>query len=405
MNLKRMNYLGIIAGIIFLLASCGEKIEKKDTKKVPVSVSFSKHTIKKYGDFKGGDNWCQTWAADDNIYTFLDDGFGFNRSKFRFNNVPVRISGEPNNFIAKELTDGYPEYEFGGGYYGYGMISVDSTIYAFLSSSEIDGFSYFHGNKLFYSEDFGKTWYNHNGNPATEEKTSTDKNQVFFWHEDPVMKDSIEGYAFSWISFCQNGKNNMHAEEISDPYVYLYSPEPDECWKMNMARVHKNQIKDKSAYEYFKGYDQNNNPTWTPNIKQRGCVYEFPYEKDWGWYSWLPSVVWNEDLGLYIMVNYGSRYGKSKGKFPGNYWNSYMHDKTCSIGFWYAENPWGPWKQIYYNPLFFTSDLNDRIYQPKLSPKWIKNSGKTMHLIWSDARDGWTTNYLWNQMEINFDLK
>ena len=42
---------------------------------VPVGVEFHAETLKRKG--VRGDNWCQTWAADDNIYTMMDDGNGW----------------------------------------------------------------------------------------------------------------------------------------------------------------------------------------------------------------------------------------------------------------------------------------------------------------------------------------
>ncbi len=370
-----------------------------------VSVRLLKNTIRSVGDFKAGDNWCQTWAADDNVYTMLDDGFGFNNGSTKYNNVPVRIAGNPNSFLATELTEGYPKYEYKGGWYAYGIISVDSILYTSVSITQTGGFNYFRGNKLFYSEDFGKSWFNHNGNPAKKEQWDIQEEKVFFWHEDPVIRDSVEGYAFSWISFCQNGQDNAHADKIGDPYIYLYSPEPAESWKLNLARVKKDSIRFKKSYEYFAGFDEDHHPAWTSQIKNRGVIYEFPNDNDWGWYSWQPSVVWNENLGYYIMVNYGSRFGRTRGSLPGNYWNDYMHDETCSIGFWYAEHPWGPWNQIFYEPFFYPISNKDRAYQLKLSPKWIEDDGKTMYLIWSDAKDSWTTHYLWNHMKITFQVE
>ena len=42
----------------------------------PVGVTFLWETLTRKG--KRGDNWCMTWAADDNIYTTMDDGIGWN---------------------------------------------------------------------------------------------------------------------------------------------------------------------------------------------------------------------------------------------------------------------------------------------------------------------------------------
>jgi hypothetical protein len=42
---------------------------------LPTGVSFRKETLVRKGNF--GDNWCQTWGADGNLYTMLDDGTGW----------------------------------------------------------------------------------------------------------------------------------------------------------------------------------------------------------------------------------------------------------------------------------------------------------------------------------------
>jgi hypothetical protein len=395
----------LLIGIISITVSCTREKYKPLTDTplpdlVPINMRLHYDTIQQFGNFKAGDNWCQTWAADGNVYSMLDDGFGFNFSTKRYNNIPIRIAGGPDSITVTELNLGYPYYPFPGGWYGYGIISVDGILYTFISNSKTGSFGPFRGNKLFYSKDFGKTWYNHTGNFAEVEKGDTSVDKVFFWEEDPVKKDGLEGYAFSWISFCQNGKDNAHGEEIGDPYIYLYAPEPDESWKLNMARVKKINLRNKSAYEYFQGFNKENQPLWTNDINSRGISHEFPSSNAWGLYSWQPSIVWNEGFKCYIMVNYGTRFGSATGSLPDNYWNNYMHEQTGSIGFWYSKHPWGPWKQIYYDPYFAPGNTGDRTYQVKLSPKWIEDDGRTMYIVWSDARDKWTTNYLWNQMKV-----
>lgn len=53
-----------------------------------------------------------------------------------------------------------------------------------------------------------------------------------------------------------------------------------------------------------------------------------------------------------------------------------------SLGFWYSANPFGPWEKFYYTGHWIVDDLNNRTYQPKLSPKWIGEDGTEMTLIW-----------------------
>jgi hypothetical protein len=141
---------------------------------------------------------------------------------------------------------------------------------------------------------------------------------------------------------------------------------------------------------------------------------EFPAANDkqehFGWYSWLPSTVWNEGLKLFIMVNGGTYAGHHLSDSREDYYDRWMHTKSGSLGFWYASDPWGPWKQFYYVDEWIVDDAGNRTYQPKLSPKWISADGKRMVLVWSDAMKNaegasHSVNYLWNQMEISIDTE
>jgi hypothetical protein len=87
-----------------------------------------------------------------------------------------------------------------------------------------------------------------------------------------------------------------------------------------------------------------------------------------------------------------------------------MHTETGSLGFWYSENPYGPWKQFYYTDYWIVDNEKNRTYQPKLSPKWISEDDTEMTLIWSDAManeegKSHADNYIWNQMKIRIETK
>jgi hypothetical protein len=133
-------------------------------------------------------------------------------------------------------------------------------------------------------------------------------------------------------------------------------------------------------------------------MKQRGVNYQFR-PGDWMWCSWLPSVVYNPGLDLYIMVNYGIKDHRK------NFWDNWCQNcpTAGSLGFYYAKNPWGPWTEFHYIEEFKPNHADNRTYQPKLSPKWIYNNGRTMVLIWSDAGRDHSTWYKWNQMKITIE--
>ena len=178
--------------------------------------------------------------------------------------------------------------------------------------------------------------------------------------------------------------------------------------------MRKDKLGVRSEWEYFVRYDGKRKPVWTRDLDKRGYVHVFPEKSSdgncFGWYSWLPSVVWSEGLGLYIMVNGGTYGGMTMTASDRDYYGSWMHTRSGSLGFWYSRNPYGPWRRFYYTEYWTVDDSANRTYQPKLSPKWISNDGREMVLIWSDAMKdeqghSHTVNYCWNQMRIRIELR
>ena len=254
-----------------------------------------------------------------------------------------------------------------------------------------------------YSPDNGNTWFRHDGTDISNRKLSTEPNTMFFLQEDARSVYGETACAFSTLSFAQMGQNNSKS---IDDFVYVYSPDGPYTHQLNMARVPRDKVTDRNSYEFFKKLNPDGSVEWTKNIRERGTVYTFPRKIDndyFGWYSWLPSVVWNEGLGMFIMVTGGTYAGYTLDTTE--YYHSWMHTKTGSLGFYYAKTPWGPWRQFFYNPYWTVDSSDNRTYQPKLSPKWISEDGKEMVLIWSDAMKNaqgksHTVNYRWNHMKI-----
>jgi len=392
--------------------------DQSQDKTVPANVSFQKETLKRVG--RKGDNWCTTWAKDGSQITSMCDGnwTGFEEAKFIHNNV-YRITGDADSFEKSDILS-YPEF-LGeeGSWFGYGIVAVDDNIYSVISKTPGKSWSGpFTGIKILKSADNGESWHrlSRNGQERLLEDMSPLRNivneeEMFFLKEHGLPHKKQEAYPFSFVSFVQNGQNGSASKE---GLVYIYSPEGAHSHKLTLARVPKECFGLRESWEYFTHFDDDNVPAWTSNIKERGYVHEFPDQnKDgqvFGWYSWLPSVVWNEGLGLYIMVNGGTYGGRGMTDSDEDYYHAWMHTETGSLGFWYSENPYGPWKQFFYTDKWIVDNPANRTYQPKLSPKWISEDGKQMTLIWSDAMkndkgQSHTVNYLWNQMQITIDLK
>lgn len=330
---------------------------------------------------RNGDNWCMTWADDDCIYTSCDDGYGWDYlASIEYNNRVWRLQGEPLDFHVSYLPN-FPLYTVRDEWYGYGLISVDGTLYHFITCASDNQFGFpFRGSKLICSHDHGKSWCLPSGESIIGRER--DKNDMFFWYEG-------EDYAFANIEFLQCGRDNSLAK---DEYIYLYAPNGRyQYHELNCARVQRDKIIRRDAYEYFQSFTPDGGAVWSKELEKRGAIHTFP--ENYGWYSWLPSVVYNPGLDLYIMANGGTGVNGSG-----------MHDLPASLGIYYAKNPWGPWTEVYYTDNWVADNPENRLYQPKLCPKWISKDGREMYLIFSDASDSWGYQYRWNQQKIIFEL-
>ncbi len=342
----------------------------------PLSAVRRDETIRRFPG--SGDDFHTTWAADGRQYLALCDGGGFAQPAPTFyNSRLIAADGDPENLTLSDVP-GYPLLDGPGTYYGFGTIAIGSTFYQFLSSPDIsltivtENGTTFSSAKLIYSDDNGVTWRNQDGStpvvfPPLDERSA--ETCVFF--REP-------GGAFSLLSILQMGQGYT---ANTDGYIYVYSPNGAVEGTMNqlvMFRVPVDRILDRSAYEYFAGPDAEGGARWSPDIADRAVVHTFPS----GWvnrlrhpWSWLPSVTYNEPLGVYLMANWGTGLG------PNGEW----FEAPSYLGIWAAETPWGPWTQILEEEAWAPGgETGARPYHPVIAPKWIAPDGRSFWLIWTD---------------------
>jgi hypothetical protein len=352
------------------------------------SMTRREETVLRYGG--NGDNWHMSWAADERQYVSLCDGAGFSsHPKASYNSRMLSISGGPSDAKFHDL----PNYPMLGRppqrpedtrYYNFGTLALEGHLYQFMSTfsrplkpdelkkPDFDNLLRFIGVKLIYSPDNGRTWCNQDGSTPVvwESWDRRSRDTMVFFAEDHE--------AFSLLTVLQMGKNYEHNR---DGYVYVYAPNGNTEGTMNelvMFRVPKTKLLDRGSYEYFAGRRTDGGAGWTRDIEARAVVHTFPR----GWvnsllhpYAWHPSVVYNPGLGLYMMANWGM------GTRPDGMWFA----KPSYLGFWVANNPWGPWTQIHEETAWLPSgDKHARAYQPQIAPKWIAADGKSFWLVWTD---------------------
>ena len=314
----------------------------------PIGVNIHWDTLQRKGI--RGDNWTMTWAADDNLYTLMDDGCGFRDEKTYWNCLLIRIAGGPD-FTTADTWEcpGWPYHPHanqGKGFYGYGTYAVGNRIFTWVWKSEHNGYSRPIANRLIYTDDFGQTFQRWDGTPVTKESFAETSPESFFFHkEQPTPRAGRDAYAFNWIAFCQNGQANSAAK---DDYVYMYAVEQYDVRKLGMIRVHKDKLCDKSAYEYLVSVDGDGKAGWSSNPAERGTTYVFPERNyngvDWLWCSWYPSVVYNAGLDRYLMVSYGISDDRS------TYWSGWCRpdsESAATVIMLHSRNPWGPWNRFY----------------------------------------------------------
>ncbi|MFC1562986.1 serine hydrolase [candidate division KSB1 bacterium] len=279
---------------------------------------------------RGSDNWAITWADDGNQYTAYGDGWGFEpKVEKKLSLGLVKIIGNPSNFSGVNIRSATGE-QLGDGKSGMktsGMLMVDNVLYMWVRNANNNG----EQSQLAWSDDHALTW------------------QWSDWRFEEL------GYC----CFLNFGKNYAGAR---DNYVYSYSPNIPHAYnetdEVVLARVPKDKIKDKDAYEFFQGFSEDRSSLWTPYISRRKAVFTLK-----GGCNRL-DVVYNSPLKRYIMTM------RSRAEAGG----------LNQFSIYEALEPWGPWSQVYYyEPL---TDVRGWPGEAQHFPsKWISSDGKTLYMV------------------------
>jgi hypothetical protein len=78
------------------------------------------------------------------------------------------------------------------------------------------------------------------------------------------------------------------------------------------------------------------------------------------------------------------------------------------LGAWTAPAPWGPWTQVYEEPVWTPAgEPGARCYQPQIPPRWIAPDGKSFWLVWTDWQplDGARPYYAFNAQQVDLTIE
>jgi hypothetical protein len=276
---------------------------------------------------QGGDNWPMTWADDDALYTAYGDGHGFEpRVASKLSMGFARITGGPGDFRGTNVRSASGE-TLGDGAKGRkasGLVMVDGVLYLWVRNA---------GNsQLAWSSDRGATW---------------------------TWSDWTFATSFGAPAFLNFGRNY---EGARDRFVYVYSHDSDSAYvaadRMVLARVPRDRIRDRGAYEFFRGPGAGGTPEWTRDIAGRGAVFTNPGR------CYRSGITYNAGLRRYL---WSQTLPGRDARFAGGF------------GVYDAPEPWGPWTTVYHTDLWDVGPGESSSFPTK----WMSADGTTVHLVFS----------------------
>ncbi len=278
---------------------------------------------------RGSDNWPLTWGDDGALYGAYGDGRGFQPLVPKKLSLGlVGITGGPDDFVGTNLHAPSIE-QYGGGSSGgkaSGMLMAGGTLYMWVRNRK--------NSQLAWSEDRGKSWR---------------------WAD---WKFTTSFGAPTFLNFGAN-----YAGAIDD-FVYVYSFDSDKAYKpaadrMVLARVPRKMIRNREAYAFFveRGGE---GAVWSPDIARRGAVFEDRGE------CYRSGVSYNAGLGQFVWAQIkGANSGSTR--FKGG------------LAVYFADAPWGPWREIFRAKTWDTGPGESASFPPK----WMSEDGREMHLVFS----------------------
>ncbi len=279
----------------------------------------------------GGDNWPMTWGDDDALYTAYGDGRGFEPLVPRKLSLGFsRVRGTPPSFEGSNATASAGEFLGAGkaGRKASGLLMVDGVLYLLARNLA--------NAQLAWSRDRGATW---------------------------TWADWKFTTSFGCPTFLNFGRNYAGAR---DEFVYIYSFDSDSAYepadRMVLARVRKDRLSVRDAYEYFVQRGVSGDPVWSRDVTRRGAVFHHAgacYRGGITYNSGLKRYFWCQVL-LQTKHPMGPRFGGG-------------------FGIYDAPEPWGPWTTVYYTTEWDVGPGETS----SLPTKWMSPDGQSAWLVFS----------------------
>lgn len=310
----------------------------------------------------GSDNWPVTWADDGNQYVVWGDGGGFGgtNSIGRSSIGVARIEGNWHDFKTTNIWGGNKSensHDIIGK--SYGILCVEKVLYMWVGMFQTNS-DQFNETKIAYSKDHGASWEFSDWAFTREEGVMMPTVCNYGKNYDGAKDDYVYFYLIRFQSY-------SGADDYQDKVDWLNVQKPG---MIDLARVPKNDILNRSAYTFYAG-KKNRKPNWTKEIKKRMPVFE-----NTSGVGWCISASYNAGLQRYIL--------------------STEHTETHrgNLGIFDAPEPWGPWTVIYYQNNWGEGHFPANTFYWNFSNKWTSEDGKAFSFIFTGRKENDSFNLI-----------
>lgn len=293
----------------------------------------------------GSDLWPVTWGPDDNLYTAWGDGGGFGGtdSDGRVAMGFARIEGAPGHWRGFNINGGKnPEHPAAFPRKGKtsGVAFVDGVLYASVNLQ--DGKWPDVNHVIAWSTNSGATW---------------SKAAWLFSKGPGNIQPSV---------FLQFGRDYTGVPEPLAGFVYIYGGRQPasgaQYEQQSLARVPRDKLRERDAYEFFQGVDAAGKPLWTRDAAKAQSIFA---DRNG---SGIGSVVYSPALKRYLLTSY--------------------HEGPGQLGVFDAPNPWGPWTTVAYYEDWGGMGAKGEGLTCSFPQKWMSADGLTLWTVFSVYGDG-----------------
>jgi hypothetical protein len=239
------------------------------------------------------------------------------------------VEGEADSFRGVNLRSPSGERTGGGpaGAKASGLLMVADTLYMLVRNVN--------NSQLLWSADQGGSW------------------QAGFTFQE----------SFGHPVFLNFGRNYSGSR---DTFVYVYSSDGASAYEaydhLVLARVARQRIRERAAYEFYGGVDSAGTPLWTRSMEERAPVFTY------AGHCRRLDVVHHPGIDRYLLA--------------------LAYDAEGGWGIFDAPEPWGPWTTAHHTLRWGLGRTHDY----KLPSRWIDPAGTGLYVVFS-GKEYQGTNY------------